>query len=224
MDALKSLSLRIETLKARKPLPKQRNTVSASQRRETGEISERSMERQFLDPRVEFIFLTYCINRNIFRRVVRDFFEVPMKLIWDEFKRIDFRIHYHISRTIEQQRDFTTNLDIALEYHRNNNNIQRIQYALHDFFNLMLFYVVLYQIYEEDIAVVKASFTDRLLLLYKVSNSHFSPLLNTVFSFMCEQDSVAKNQLKREFDNRFRDFYDISRTMSVRQWATLQLQ
>lgn len=224
MDALKSLSLRIETLKARKPLPKQRNAVFASQRRETGEISERSMERQFLDPRVEFIYLTYCVNRNIFRRVVRDFFEVPMKLIWDEFKRIDFRIHYHISRTIEQQRDFTTNLDIALEYHRSNSNIQRIQYALHDFFNLMLFYVVLYQIYEEDIAVVKASFTDRLLLLYKVSNSHFSPLLNTVFSFMCEQDSVVKNQLKREFDNRFRDFYNIPRTMSVRQWASLQLQ
>ncbi len=219
---LSSLRLRIETLKARKPIPKQRNAVSTAQRRETGEISERSMERQFLDPRVEFVYLTYCKNKNTFRTVVRNFFEVPMKTLWDEFKRIDFQTHYHISRTIEQQRDFSINLDIALENHKNNKDIQRIQYALHDFFNLMLFYVVLYQIFDQDIAVVKASFTDRLLLLYKVSNSLFSPILNTAFEFMCEQDSVAKNQLKLEFNHRFRDFYNIPRNLSVREWAAAQ--
>ena len=91
--------------------------------------------------------------------------------IWEDFGRLDSQIGYKISRAIEGVEHIQTQIRQAMERHESQNDTEQIVRHLQYVFYLMLFFNVVYEIFNRDLNIVKACTTHWLLSAFQLGRT-----------------------------------------------------
>lgn len=204
--SLESLRLRVEMLRAGK------------RARESGDYAG---QFQFMDRRIPLLYETYCKGKMMRRTVgFATQLEVSVEKIWEDFGRLDSQIGYKISRAIEGVEHVQAQVRQAMERHESQGDTEQIIRHLQYIFYLMLFFNVVYEIFNKDLNIVKACNTFRVLTAFNSGEpADAAELIDLCYYYSCEGNDKRKQKNGKNFQKQFRRFYQIPEDSSVTRWA-----
>ena len=208
--SLESLRLRVEMLRAGK------------RARESGDYAA---QFQFMDRRIPLLYETYCKGKMMRRTVgFATQLEVSVQKIWEDFDSLDSQIGYKISRAIEGVEHVQAQVRQAMERHESQGDTEQIIRHLQYVFYLMLFFNVVYEIFNKDLNIVKACNTFMVLTAFNSGEpADVAELIDLCYYYSCERDDERKQRISKRFQKKFRCFYQIPEDSSVTRWAVREV-
>ena len=91
-------------------------------------------------------------------------------------------------------------------------------------FYLMLYFEVVYEVFNRNLDVVKACATHWILLGFNSGEaSEIKEFIDLCHYYSCETNEDTKQKISRRFQKKFRSFYAVPEDSSVTRWAAREV-